>query len=256
MYVIGYVILFLTSLLSGLSIFFFEKKQKTLKFISIFGGAFLMAVCFIHLLPEAFALSGEHVCSHSHSHSHEHAHSHGFSFPIGAFVLLGFLLQLLLELLSKGAEHGHLHHDEHSSHKSSYFSSLMILLGVSIHAFLEGFALVTNGKMNYSLLTGVILHNIPISMVVMSSFLNAGCSKLVSLSHLAVFAIMGVAGSVFGVYFDFVNHYSAEIICFVVGILLHVSISTLFDDGESHKYNFVRFITVLSAFAIACLLPH
>lgn len=256
MYILGYIALFLASLISGLSLFFFEKKSKVLGFISVFGGAFLLAVCFVHLLPEAFALSSDSGCLHSHSHHHVHEHEHGFSFPLGGFVLFGFLLQLLLELVSKGAEHGHLHDEDECMSHGSYLTSLMILLGVSIHAFLEGFALVTNGSMNYSLLIGVILHNIPISMVVMGSFLKAGCSKAVSLCHLAIFAAMGVAGSIVSLCFDFVTAYTAEIMCFVVGILLHVSISTLFDSTESHKYNFVRFVIVIAAFATACLLPH
>lgn len=256
MYIAGYSVLFLASLVSGLLVFVFEKRPKVLDFISVFGGAFLMAVCFVHLLPEAFTLSSDSVCSHSHSHEHIHEHNHGFSFPLGAFVLLGFLLQLILELISKGAEHGHLHNEDRTVNHTAYLSSLMILLGVSIHAFLEGFALVTNGKMNYSLLIGVVLHNIPISMVVMGSFLKAGCSKFVSLFHLAVFAIMGIVGSLVGLHFDFVTHYTPQIMCFVVGILLHVSISTLFDSKESHQYNFVRFVIVLTAFVVACLLPH
>ena len=49
MYIAGYSVLFLASLVSGLLIFVFEKKSKTLDFISVFGGAFLMAVCFDYL---------------------------------------------------------------------------------------------------------------------------------------------------------------------------------------------------------------
>lgn len=267
MLIAGYVLLVVASLLSGCFLFVLEKKPKTLKYISIFGGAFLLAVCFVHLLPEAFSEGAghcghsahgmlqetEHFCS-SHSHEHEHAHSTGF--PLGGFVLLGFLLQLLLELLSKGAEHGHLHKDDHSAHRSDYAAALMVLLGVSIHAFLEGFALVSDGRMNYSLLFGVVLHNIPISMIVMSGFLKAGCSKGVSLAHLFVFAIMGVAGSLLSSQIATLQEHSAQIMCFVVGILLHVCVSTLFDSTESHRYNFVRFAIVITAFAIACLLPH
>ena len=31
---------------------------------------------------------------------------------------------------------------------------------------------------------------------------------------------------------------------------------SLFDSKESHQYNFVRFVIVLTAFVVACLLPH
>lgn len=260
MYVFAYALLFLSSVLSGCLLFLIGGQSKTLKYVSVFGGAFLLAVCFVHLLPEAFAAAEgceyAEVAACGHSVAHSHMHEHHNHFPMGGFVLLGFILQLLLELLSKGAEHGHVHEDDKSHIRGSYISALMILCGVSIHAFLEGFALITDGLVNYSLLAGVIIHNIPISMVVVGGFLKAGCSKGVSLCYLAVFALMGVLGSFLGTSLDFVQQHSGEIMCFVVGILLHVSISTLFDNGESHKYNFVRFAIVLSAFALACVLPH
>ncbi len=251
--VISYLILFFACLLGGCFVFVLKKSENILSYIGIFGGAFLLAVCFVHLLPEALTLQGEtHICS---EHSHHHSHSHSF-LSVGLFVLIGFVLQLVLELLSNGAEHGHLHNENHHSHKTSLIPALMMLLGVSIHAFLEGFALVVNHKVNYSLLIGVVLHNIPIAMLVVNAFMLAGVSKIKSFAYLSVFAIMGVLGSMSSVSFEFLQDYMGYVIGFVVGILLHVSISTLFDSKESHKYNFVRFIVVIIAFALAIVLSH
>ena len=61
---------------------------------TVFGGAFLLASCFINLVP--------------------HMYINGFSTPdmhikIGVAVLLGFIIQLLLEHLTNGVEHGHNH---------------------------------------------------------------------------------------------------------------------------------------------------
>ena len=250
--IISYLILFIACLLSGSLVFILNKHQKLLSYIGVFGGAFLLAVCFVHLLPEALTLQGEtHVCSEHHSHEHSHSHS---ILSVGVFVLIGFILQLLLELLSNGAEHGHIHDEKH--HNDSFVKALMILLGVSIHAFLEGFALVVNGEVNYSLLIGVVLHNIPIAMLLVNAFMLANCSKIKSFLLLSVFAIMGVVGSISSMSFEFLHDYMGYVIGFVVGILLHVSISTLFDSKESHKYNFVRFIVVIIAFALAVVLSH
>lgn len=250
--IISYLILFISCLLSGSLVFILNKHQKLLSYIGVFGGAFLLAVCFVHLLPEALTLQGEtHVCSEHHSHEHSHSHS---ILSVGVFVLIGFILQLLLELLSNGAEHGHIHDEKH--HNDSFVKALMILLGVSIHAFLEGFALVVNGEVNYSLLIGVVLHNIPIAMLLVNAFMLANCSKIKSFLLLSVFAIMGVVGSISSMSFEFLHDYMGYVIGFVVGILLHVSISTLFDSKESHKYNFVRFIVVIIAFALAVVLSH
>ncbi len=246
--IIAYLILFIACLLSGSLVFVLNKHQKLLSYIGVFGGAFLLAVCFVHLLPEALTLQGEtHVCSSHHSHSHS-------ILSVGVFVLIGFILQLVLELLSNGAEHGHMHDEK--PHNDSFVKAMMILLGVSIHAFLEGFALVVNQEVNYSLLIGVVLHNIPIAMLLVNAFMLANCSKIKSFLLLSIFAIMGVIGSISSMSFEFLHDYMGYVIGFVVGILLHVSISTLFDSKESHKYNFVRFIVVIIAFALAVVLSH
>jgi zinc transporter ZupT len=250
--IIAYFILFIACLLSGSLVFVLNKHPKLLSYIGVFGGAFLLAVCFVHLLPEALTLQGDtHICSEHHSHEHSHSHS---ILSVGVFVLIGFILQLVLELLSNGAEHGHIHDEHH--HKDSFLKAIMILLGVSIHAFLEGFALVVNGEVNHSLLIGVVLHNIPISMLLVNAFMIANCSKIKSFLLLSIFAIMGVLGSMLSISFDFLQNYMGYVIGFVVGILLHVSISTLFDSKESHKYNFVRFVVVIIAFALAIVLSH
>jgi zinc transporter ZupT len=250
---IAYLILFFSCLLSGCFVFVLKKQENILSYVGIFGGAFLLAVCFVHLLPEALTLQGEtHLCCED---SHHHSHSSSF-LSVGVFVLLGFVLQLVLELLSNGAEHGHIHDENHHSEHNYYIKALMILLGVSIHAFLEGFALVVNGEVNYSLLIGVVLHNIPIAMLLVNAFMLARCSWFKSFLFLSVFAIMGVLGSISSICFEFLHDYMGYVIGFVVGILLHVSISTLFDSKESHKYNFVRFIVVIIAFALAVVLSH
>jgi hypothetical protein len=62
--IISYLILFIACILSGSLVFVLNKHQNLLSYIGVFGGAFLLAVCFVHLLPEALTLQGEtHVCS-------------------------------------------------------------------------------------------------------------------------------------------------------------------------------------------------
>ncbi|MCB0792987.1 MAG: hypothetical protein KDB97_14565, partial [Flavobacteriales bacterium] len=53
-----------------------------------FGGAFLLGVTVMHMLPELYAEGGA---------------------VIGMWLLGGFLLQVLLEFFSQGIEHGHQH---------------------------------------------------------------------------------------------------------------------------------------------------
>ncbi|MDR1847552.1 MAG: ZIP family metal transporter [Bacteroidales bacterium] len=228
-------ILFLSAIISGGLFFVFNAGGKTLKYISIFGGAFLLAVCLVDMLPRIFTQNGNPtLCA--------------------AFILGGFLVQLLLELVSHGAEHGHIHNE--TSHNLSFIIPLTILIGISIHAFFEGFALIEGDNINTSLFTGVILHNIPVSIVIVSSFIQNGSSKTKSFFMLSIFAVMGVVGAMMGHYSDLIMRYSAFVQAFVVGILLHVAVSTLFDSEESHHYNLVRFLIVVAAFALVLLLPY
>lgn len=131
----------------------------------------------------------------------------------------------------------------------------MLLIGVSIHAFLEGFPIISNGVVNTAMVTGIIIHNIPISIILVGSFIHSGSSKTFSLLMLTIFASMAIIGSELNQMLSVLHPYQNIIIGIVVGILLHVATTTLFDSEESHKYNRTRFLIILIAFLIVILLP-
>ena len=75
--------LLIVALIGGLALEIFgDRAMNNLSIILAFGGAFIMGLIFLHLVPEAFS----------------------YSSIAGTFVLIGFLLQILLEYLSKGLE--------------------------------------------------------------------------------------------------------------------------------------------------------
>ena len=238
--------------------------QILLDSITAFGGAFLLGSCFINLVP--------------------HMYAHGFAIDgikIGVAVLIGFLIQLLLESLTNGIEHGHNHclcceeefdthhHDSdstsHEAHHHHHHDGLChenhthpvtgLMIGLSIHAFLEGMPLVdTDGTIHQSLLYGIILHNIPLALVLLTLFVNNRFSLAKSLLLLSVFAIMTPLGSLCNLFIvsndDTVQ---AFIMGIVVGILLHVSVSILFDHESKHKY--LKLILIILAFIAAYFTP-
>jgi zinc transporter ZupT len=242
-----YFFLFSTVIISGSSLFLFKTENpKVLKLLLAFSGAFLLAISFLNLVPEIFAKDAS---------------------KIGAFILLGFVLQLLLELLTKGIEHGHGHaHDcdkKHDHHEHfPKVAPIGLMIGICTHAFLEGMPIVGNFNQHiqHSLTVGIIIHNIPISIVLMSIFLEAGHSKRRAILYLAFFALMTPAGSITS---NFVSSemtgnlsaYFNMILAVVVGIFLHVSTSILFETSENHQYNIQKFITVLLGIAVAFLIP-
>jgi len=245
-----YFILFITIIISGSAIFLFKTENpKVLKLILAFSGAFLLAISFLNLVPEVF--------------------ESGFK-NAGIFILIGFILQLLLELLTKGIEHGHGHAHEcddcadkhdHSEHFPKV-APIGLMIGICMHSFLEGMPIVEgfDAHIQHSLTLGIIVHNIPLSFVLMSIFIQSGMSKKKAFSFLGIFALMTPAGSfVSGLlsqeFAANIDTYFSIIMGIVVGIFLHVSTSILFETSEDHQYNIRKFATVILGIAIALLIP-
>jgi zinc transporter ZupT len=207
--------------------------QRILKLLLAFSGAFLIGISFLKLVPEVFSSPARYI---------------------GLFVMLGFLIQLVLELITEGAEHGHSH--QHSEGET--VSPFLLLIGLCIHSFLEGMPIVGAFRtgIQHTLVLGIVIHNIPISLTLMSLFLHYGLSKRRALFFLVIFALMTPLGSILsniiniltaasvGVYFNY-------IMAVVIGIFLHVSTSILFETEENHKYNLQKFVTVCFGIFVA-----
>jgi len=229
-----YAVLILTVLVSGCMIFLFKTdNQRVLKFFLAFSGAFLIGITFLKLIPEVFATPAMFT---------------------GLFVLLGFLLQLVLELITEGAEHGH----KHAHTEGEKAAPFLLLIGLCIHAFLEGMPIVQGFdiRLQHTLVIGIVIHNIPISLALMSLFLHYGCSRTKAFAYLAVFAVMTPLGSLFSNLLNASLSTSLEpyfnyILAVVIGIFLHVSTSILFETEENHRYNLQKFITVCLGLVVA-----
>lgn len=229
-----YLVLILTVIGSGSFIFLMRPDdQRLLKLLLAFSGAFLIGISFLKLVPEVFNSQVKYI---------------------GLFVMLGFLIQLVLELITEGAEHGH----SHSHSEGEKVSPFLLLTGLCIHSFLEGMPIVgafTTG-IQHTLVLGIVIHNIPISLTLMSLFLHYGLSKKRAMFFLMIFALMTPLGSMLSniihvltaasitIYFNY-------IMAVVIGIFLHVSTSILFETEENHRYNLQKFITVCFGILVA-----
>jgi zinc and cadmium transporter len=234
---IVYFVLIFTVLGSGSLVFLFRQDdQRVLKFLLAFSGAFLMGITFLKLIPEVFSKP---------------------AMLTGIFVLFGFLLQLSLELITEGAEHGH----KHAHSDSEKVSPFLLLIGLCIHSFLEGMPIVASFdmKLQHTIVLGIVVHNIPISLTLMSLFLHYGCSKSKAFIYLMIFALMTPLGSVVSNILDAtlttsLDMYFNYILAVVIGIFLHVSTSILFETEENHRYNLQKFVTVCVGLAVAFII--
>ncbi len=229
--------LFFPVVLSGLSVFLIKTGERTLKLILAFGGAFLLSLSFIELIPEIYKSS--------------------ISDKVGLFILLGFFIQLLLDFLTKGVEHGH--HDMHS-HKN-HFNPYGVMIGICIHSFLEGMPLAENyaepGLKN-TLLTGIVIHNIPISIVLTCLLMEFGVKKYWTVLLLLIFALSAPLGTitsfVIGTWIENISDYFNIILAMVVGIFLHISTTILFETDEHHHFNLYKFIAIILGASVAVLI--
>lgn len=79
-----YVALFLSVILSGISVLFVNITGKNLKLVLSFSGAYLFAISVLHLIPEIYSSTTENI---------------------GLYILIGFFMQILFEFFTEGIEH-------------------------------------------------------------------------------------------------------------------------------------------------------
>lgn len=239
-----FIALFFPVLFSGISVFFFNTGERTLKLILAFGGAFLLSLTFTELIPEIYSNESQ---------------------QIGLFIMLGFFIQLLLDFLTKGVEHGHHSHheklDQPCRKQHEHVSFLGIMIGICLHSFLEGMPLASNfqnTELKNTLLTGIIIHNIPISIVLVSLFIHTGLRKSTALILLIVFALSSPLGTVTSYiagegFAESMAHFFNVILAVVVGIFLHISTTILFETEEHHGFNIYKFIAIILGTGTALL---
>lgn len=196
-------------------------KQKTIKLLLAFSGAFLLSMTVFELLPMVYM------------------ETNGGTREIGVFILVGILLQIILEFFSKGAEHGHHHGQDGTSTKMS-FSPWLLFFSISLHAFLEGFPLASNDNMIY----GILLHKFPVVMVLTVFLINTGLEKSKIFLFILLFSLMTPLGSYLAANGDFFIRYHCQITAAVIGVLLHVSTIILFENSENHDFNFNKLLTI------------
>ncbi len=206
---------------------FKPKKGRNIQILLTFSGAYLLAVSVLHLLPELF--------------------SHNTNKHIGLYILGGFLIQIVLEYFSQGIEHGHFH--------KSNVIPFSVLISLCLHALLEGIPLgghLHNSAQN-ALLTGIVLHKMPVAIVLMTFFLQSNIQKSKAYFYLLLFALMAPLGVFAGNLFTALASLHNEIMAMVIGIFLHISTTILFEGSDGHKFSLQKILAIIVGACIAIL---
>lgn len=222
-------------------------KNQYIKLALAFSGGFLLAVIFQHLLPELY---GAHE-------GHAHAHTQALpTFQVGVFILVGFLIQLVLEYFSGGIEHGHVHVHKGQSMPWALFISL------SVHSIIEGIPLGnmlqigvdhTAVPYNASFFWGIVFHQIPVSIALMTLLFATSLSKRNAWLVLMAFGLMTPLGVFLGlgITTEQLGLNVQLILAVVVGMFLHISTTIIFETTENHKFNLLKLLSILVGVSLA-----
>lgn len=193
------------------------------KSLLILSAGFLITICLTEVFPEVYGGGTPHV---------------------GIFVIGGVLLQLLLESFTKGFEHGHFHH-----HSDTLVLPLALLVGMFIHAFIEGMPLARETDIQSPYLLGIVFHNLPISFILGAYLFADRKFSLSSTAIVLVFALASPLGVFLGRYFSFsVQPY---LLALVGGIFLHISSVIIFESNKNHNIDWKKILLVLVGVGLA-----
>lgn len=202
---------------------FRPKTPAALKLILAFSGAFILSITVFELLPEIFSNNKKII-------------------PL--WIMGGIVLQIILEFFSKGAEHGHFYANDAMKFPIWLWTSLCI------HAFIEGLPLSEENDLSW----GIFIHKVPIGMILVFLVDQTQISKSLKWIAFILFAIMTPLGNTFMKLIPELECYRAEITALVVGILLHISTTILFESTQNHSFNLRKFGAIMIAIVIAYLI--
>jgi zinc transporter ZupT len=180
-----------------------------------FSGSFLLSITLLHLLPETFEDLGSKA---------------------GIYLLAGFFIQLLIQRFTHGLEHGHVHLDQNNHH----ISLTPILLGLGLHAFMEGLPLGFNyrlGATEPSLYMAVAAHKLPEAMLVTMLTMAAKGKRKAMIVLIGFSLITPLAGTIavaLGQNYSAMARLVAALVPIVAGAFIHISTTIFFESGTKH----------------------
>lgn len=204
---------------------YYGERERLAKSLLILSAGFLITVCLNEVFPQVYA-SGHH--------------------HIGLWVIGGVLLQMILENLTKGFEHGHFHHS------GKGILPLGLIIGMFIHAFIEGIPLSNETQVGSPYLQGILFHNLPISFV-LGAFLFGRKKPFRTLSWVVVvmFALASPLGLYLGNYFH--SQWQPYFLALVGGIFLHISSVIIFESNKNHNVDWAKMGLVVLGVGLAML---
>ena len=203
---------------------FFGNNEKVAKILLIVSAGFLISMCVVEVFPQVYKVEDENI---------------------GLWIVFGVLLQMFLENLTKGFEHGHFHYERCN------ILPLGLILGMFIHAFIEGIPLAREYDECSSYLLGILVHNLPISFVLGAFLLREKKNKIVALVTILFFAAASPLGMLLGEHMN--PKWNSYFLALSGGIFLHISSVIIFESNKNHKMDWEKILLVILGVFIGIL---
>lgn len=219
-------VILILSVLSGVILGrFFGNRQKMAKNLLIISAGFMITVCLTEIFPSIYAETDRNL---------------------GLWVIGGVLLQMLLENMTKGFEHGHYHH-----HSEKNILPVALVVGMFLHAFIEGIPLANETELFSAYLQGIVIHNIPISFILGAFLFQHRKFQASSWLVISLFALASPMGIWVGQYFN--PEWTPYFLAVVGGIFLHISSVIIFESNKNHNTDWTKIGMVVIGILIAML---
>ena len=194
-------------------------------------------------------------------------------YHVGWIVVLGFLLQGALECGSQGIEHGHIHV---SNAQASASMPWVMFFSLCLHALIESMPLHGDNHdharqdhqshvhlhciegVDMALMMGLILHKLPVTLVLMGMLDALGIKRSLRWLAMLVFGLMPLTGILlYNVLVHSGAHWSEHVPVWsgglVIGILLHISTTILFEARDGHHFNRNKLLVTIAGLVLAVL---
>ena len=125
-----------------------------------------------------------------------------------------------------------------------------LFFSLCLHAFIEGIPMGNE----QTLVLGIFVHKISIGMVLFLMIWPLKVSSSYKILSLFSFAAMSPLGSFFLANSSGMESWKNALTALVVGMLLHIATTILFESNKSHVFNIQKLITILLGFSISYLL--
>jgi len=163
-------------------------------------------------------------------------------------------------------EHGHVH----APHDNRGRFALQVMIGLCLHAFLEGLPLGGTYEQlqhihahhhhgHHHLLWGIILHKAPAAFALVLLFSLSGFQRTKIILALLLFALMSPLGAALATYFnqrawlDIADQ--TIIVAIVIGSFLHIATTILFetDNSQHHRIPIRKLVAIAVGIGLAIL---